>query len=87
MTAPLPVRVSRVASQHGISESEAAKLLRQSDAGRASYLKRVYGTDKESPADYDLIVNTDRLMPDVAVGIVLGLVQASSGSPLGASGG
>jgi hypothetical protein len=87
VTAPLPVRVSRVASQNGISESEAARLLRQSDAGRASYLKRVYGIDKESPADYDLVVNTERLTPDAAVGIVLGVVQASSGSPLGTSGG
>ena len=69
------------------AKAKPAKLLRQSDEGRASYLKRVYGTDEESPADYDLIVNTDRLMPDVAVGIVLGLVQASSGSPLRTSGG
>jgi cytidylate kinase len=87
VTAPLPVRVSRVASQHGISESEAAKSVRQSDAGRASYLKRVYGIGKESPADYDLVVNTERLMPDDAVDIVIGLVQSSSASPLGASGG
>jgi cytidylate kinase len=76
-----------VASQHGISESEAAKSVRQSDAGRASYLKRVYGIGKESPADYDLVVNTERLMPDDAVDIVIGLVQSSSASPLGASGG
>jgi len=76
ITAPLPTRASRVASALGISEKEAARSLRRSDAGRASYLKRVYGVGGESPADYDVVINTERLAPDAAVGLILGLVQA-----------
>ena len=76
ITAPLPARASRVASALGISEKEAAKSLRRSDAGRASYLKRVYGVGGESPADYDVVINTERLAPDAAAGLILGLVQA-----------
>ena len=76
ITAPLPTRASRVASALGISEKEAARSLRRSDAGRASYLKRVYGVGGESPADYDLVINTERLAPDAAAGLILGLVQA-----------
>ena len=80
ITAPLPARASRVASAFGISDKEAAKTLRRSDAARASYLKRVYGVGEESPADYDVIINTERLTAEVAVGLILGLVQPS-GAP------
>jgi cytidylate kinase len=76
VTAPLPVRESRVASALGITGAEAARRLRRSDAGRASYLKRVYGVSRESPADYDVVLNTERLAPDTAAGLILGLVQA-----------
>ena len=81
VTAPLPARASRVASALGISDEEAARSLRRSDAGRASYLKRVYGVGGESPADYDLVINTERLAPDAAAGLILGLVRARPATP------
>jgi cytidylate kinase len=81
ITAPLPDRESRVASELGITGTEAARRLRRSDAGRASYLKRVYGVGQESPADYDIVLNTGRLAPDAAVGLILGLVQARPATP------
>lgn len=71
VTAPMATRVSRVAAARSISEKDAAKLLRQSDAGRANYLKRVYGVEHEDPADYDLVVNTERLTPEAAVALIL----------------
>jgi cytidylate kinase len=49
--------------------------LRKSDSARANYLKRVYGVDETSPTDYDVVINTERLTPDAAVGLILGLVQ------------
>jgi CMP/dCMP kinase len=78
VTAPLSTRASRVASALGISDKEAAKSLRRSDAARASYLKRVHGVGGESPTDYDVVINTERLAPDAAVDLILGLVQAPS---------
>ena len=81
ITAPLQTRASRMASALGISDKEAARLLRRSDAGRASYLKRVYGVDAESPADYDVVINTERLAPDAAAGLILGLVRARPATP------
>ena len=79
--APLPARASRVASAVGTTDKEAAKLLRRSDAGRASYLKRVYGVGGESPADYDIVINTERIAPDAAAGLILGLVRARPATP------
>ena len=81
VTAPLPARESRVASALGITGAEATKRLRRSDAGRASYLKRVYGVGQESPADYNVVLNTERLTPDTAAGLILGLVQAQPAAP------
>jgi cytidylate kinase len=81
VTAPLSARVSRVASASGITDKEAAKRLRRSDAGRASYLKRVYDVSRESPTDYDVVLNTERLAPDAAAGIILGLVRPRPAAP------
>ena len=81
VTAPLSARVSRVASASGITDKEAAKRLRRSDAGRASYLKRVYDVSRESQTDYDVVLNTERLAPDAAAGIILGLVQPRPAAP------
>ena len=76
VTAPMSTRVSRVAAAQGISEKEAAKALRQSDTARASYLKKIHGVSRESPSDYDLMINTERLTPTAAVELIVGLVQA-----------
>jgi cytidylate kinase len=75
VTAPPATRVSRVAGARGLSDKEAGRWLGRSDAGRAGYLKRVYGVSGESPADYDLVVNTERLAPDAAAGLITGLVR------------
>jgi cytidylate kinase len=74
VTAPPATRVSRVAAG-GLSDKEAARWLDRSDAGRAGYLKRVYGVSGESPADYDVVINTERLAPHAAVGLITGLVR------------
>ena len=74
VTAPPATRVSRVAAG-GLSDKEAARWLGRSDAGRAAYLKRVYGVSGESPADYDVVINTERLAPHAAVGLITGLVR------------
>jgi cytidylate kinase len=74
VTAPPATRVSRLAAG-GLSDKEAARWLSRSDAGRAGYLKRVYGVSGESPADYDVVINTERLAPDAAVGLITGLVR------------
>ena len=75
ITAPPATRLSRVAAARGLSDKEAARWLGRSDAGRASYLKRVYGVSGESPADYDVVINTERLAPDAAAGLITELVR------------
>lgn len=79
ITAPVATRAARFADTLGISEKDAMKLLRRSDAGRLSYLKRVYGIESESPTDYDVVLNTERLDADSAVDAVLAAARVRGG--------
>ena len=70
VTASPSVRRPRIATERDLSDKEAARFAEKSDAGRADYLKRFYGAPSELPTQYDLVVNTDRLSPTDAVGVV-----------------
>jgi cytidylate kinase len=54
-----------------VEPAKAARTIKDSDRGRSDYLKRFYGIDRESPTDYDLVVNTDSLSTESAAEIVL----------------
>jgi Cytidylate kinase-like family len=75
ITASRSAREQTLAEQRGLDEKAAAKQVDKGDANRAAYLKRFYGITHESPADYDLVLNTDRLGPDGAAKLV---VQAAA---------
>jgi cytidylate kinase len=77
LTASRSARQRTIAEQRDLDDKAAAKQVDKGDANRADYLKRFYGITHESPADYDLVLNTDRLGPDGAVRLV---VQAA-GAP------
>ena len=83
VTAPPSTRASRLASALGLSDKEAAKSVRQSDAARASYLKKVYDIDEESDTDYDVVIHTERLTADAAASLIIGLVRAPVPGPEG----
>jgi cytidylate kinase len=72
VTASPKTREERVAAAADGGEGrQAARVIRDSDAGRRDYLKRFYSVDSESPTDYDLVVNTDQLSTEQAAEIVL----------------
>jgi cytidylate kinase len=77
LTASRTARQRTLAEDRDLDDKAAAKQVDKGDGNRADYLKRFYGITHESPADYDLVLNTDRLGPDGAVQLV---VQAA-GAP------
>jgi cytidylate kinase len=77
LTASHSARERTLAEQRGLDEKGARKEVDRGDTNRADYLKRFYGISHESPADYDLVLNTDRLGPEGAVRLI---VQAA-GAP------
>jgi hypothetical protein len=71
VTASPEIRRSRVAEAQGLGEHEAAKAIEANDAARAEYLNKFYGTKRELPTQYDLVINTDRVGTDDAVALVV----------------
>jgi hypothetical protein len=70
VTAAPDTRAKRIGDAKGIDERKAAKVMKEEDAGRADYLKRFYGIERELPTQFDLVVNTDTLTPGKAAEIV-----------------
>jgi cytidylate kinase len=70
VTASPTTRAQRVSAQETVDESQAVRMVKDADAGRRDYLKRFYGVDRESPTDYDLVINTDVLSSAQAADII-----------------
>jgi cytidylate kinase len=70
VTASPRTRVQRVVAKEGVEEAQAERVIKDADAGRRDYLKRFYGVDRESPTDYDLVINTDVLSTEQAADLV-----------------
>ena len=70
VTASRETRVRRVAAARRLGEREAATVVKDEDAARADYLKRFYGIERELPTHFDLVVSTDRLIPEKAAEVV-----------------
>jgi cytidylate kinase len=56
------IRVKTIMARFNIaSEEEARRRLKQTDENWTSYIKQVYGHDRNHPAHYDLVLDTGRL--------------------------
>jgi cytidylate kinase-like protein len=78
VTASPDVRIGRLVNSEG-GEDRAAKLVKEGDSARASYLKRFYDIDRELPTHYDLVVNTDALEPEQAAEIIVHAANVAGG--------
>ena len=66
------VRVKTIMARFNIaSEDEARKRMKQTDENWTSYIKQVYGHDRNDPSHYDLVLNTGRLGYDAVVDLIL----------------
>jgi cytidylate kinase len=59
----------------GQGKTTAQRLVEESDASRAEFLRRFYQHEAEVPTDYDLVINTDHLSADEAAALIRGLVE------------
>ena len=71
ITASTGARADRIARDRGLAASDAARFVKDSDAGRADYFQRFYRIDHELPTHYDLVINTDKLSAEEAVDLVV----------------
>jgi len=78
VTASAETRSRRISEAEELDEKLAAKIVKESDKGRAAYIDRFYDVDHELPTHYDLVVNTDHLSRETAVRLI---VTATGGGP------
>lgn len=78
VTASASTRSARLAESFGLSAKEADSRVKNGDAGRADYLKRFYGIERELPTHYDLVVNTDGLTPGEAAAAIVSVAGSAS---------
>jgi cytidylate kinase len=70
ITASPDTRATRIIGKEGLDQAHAARVVKDSDAGRRDYLRRFYDVDEELPTQYDLVVNTDVLSLEQAADLV-----------------
>jgi cytidylate kinase len=70
VTASPHTRAARVSDAEGLDQAGTARALKDSDAGRADYLKRFYDVGEELPTHYDLVFNTDTLSVERVAALV-----------------
>ncbi len=81
--APLKVRAQRVRERHGIDEQEALRVIHQSDHDRAGYQRYFFNAAWDSPASYDLVVNTAAISPAETCDMVAALLRSPLYSGVG----
>lgn len=70
------VRLKTIMARFNIaSEEEARRRMKVTDENWTSYIKQVYGHDRNDPAHYDLVLDTGRLGYDTVVDLVLTAVK------------
>ena len=76
VTASAETRAARAASDGSLDNKKAVKAVVDSDAARATYLRRFYGVGDELATHYDLALNSDSLSTELISDLV---VRAASG--------
>jgi cytidylate kinase len=71
------VRVKTIMGRFNIaSEDEARRRLKQTDENWTSYIKQVYGHDRNLASHYDLVLDTGRLGYDASVDAILAALKS-----------
>ena len=85
ITAPIALRIERVAARHSISATAAKARVESSDRTRSAYVQRHYHVDWDDPKLYDLVINTETIPVQLARDLIVRTweerLQATSTSP------
>ncbi len=63
-------RVRRLVKERGVEENFAVSLMQENDEARRAFIEYHYGEEWDSPAHYDLVLNTDRLSLEAATKVI-----------------
>jgi cytidylate kinase len=82
--APLPLRISRVmARQHLTELDQAEALVKESDKARAIFVESWYGVRWDAASDFDVVIDTGKVPPDLGVTWLIETINDLKQRPLG----
>ncbi|MHB8378201.1 MAG: cytidylate kinase-like family protein [Dehalococcoidia bacterium] len=81
--APKQQRILGLVQRDGMLPDDAKKRVKESDQNRVAFHQRFFKVDAESPALYDLTVNTAHIPPALAVDLIAIAVRGVSARPPG----
>lgn len=76
LTAPIGVRIERVAAETGLSPSEAAEQIEAEDRIRTEMSQRLYQWNPNDDEYYDLVINTGTVTYDQVVEMIVGMYRS-----------
>jgi cytidylate kinase len=80
LVAPLEERVKRVMQNLKLDEEAAKQEIGSYDNSRQEFIRRYFQAELEDPANYDLVINTERLSFEAAASIIVDAVSFKSRS-------
>ncbi len=81
VTAPLAVRIRRVAERDGVPPVKAKEYVEESDKGRIDYHHKYFKVDPADPNLYNLVVNTARFSIDEAARLIVAAFRSKTSRP------
>jgi cytidylate kinase len=76
LIAPIGTRVRNLGRYSGLDEAAALEQIRESDRRRQSFIEELHGADNADPANYDLVINMERVSPGAATDLVLRALES-----------
>lgn len=74
VTASLNKRIDNL-TERGLTEKDAVRAICRSDDERAAFTKFAFGVDWEDPANYDVVLNMDKIPVDLALDTVVRMAR------------
>jgi cytidylate kinase len=81
LVAPLELRIKRLQAQQGCDQATARRILQETDSARRRYVQSNFERDINDPHIYDLVINTENLLPATAAQLVLRAMRERIGAP------
>ncbi|MFN2426225.1 MAG: AAA family ATPase, partial [Candidatus Binatia bacterium] len=76
VTAPASTRAERIGLERNLTAEEATEAISRGDEGRRDYLRAFYDIEEELPTHYDLVINTEKLTPEQAAGVIVAFARS-----------
>jgi cytidylate kinase len=81
LQAPLPVRVEQMMAQQQMTAEQAAASVKDGDDARRSFVQEFYGVPWDAIQAFDLVINTGKIPPNLAMTWVIDAANALAQSP------